>query len=652
MSKSNAKLKKLKLGTIHPRGWMAEQLRRNIEGMGGHLDELEPRMIATPYTTRETHEPWGEDCKAGWGAEISGNFWWGEIELAFTTGNEKLIAKVTKWVDEVLANARPDGYLGTYTEKDNMFDDYNGWGNALGMLALLAFYDATGREDVFEAVYRCMLWFCENWAGDRKTRYASTTLIEPMMICYEKTQDKRLLDFCHDFYDFLERNDLFDLSLSKLLSDELHYASNHASAIVQDLDHPALIYAQTGDKMYLRASTNTYDKLQNKGMQATGAVVCESEYLAPPGGVADSEYCSFTYYNKSLINLLTVTADTRYGDEMERGVFNAAEGARKKDEKAIAYMSAPNQLSAHIHSSRTGTLHQVYAPCVPTACCPVNSVRILPEFVASMAMEDNDGTLYFTTYAPAELSYRGMQITLDTLYPFRDTLIFTFSGGNETIPVKFRAPAWCDAPVMQINGIPCAFAVKDGWITPDVPMKDGDTVVLRLPMHVEVIRIDDTDRRAKYPLCIKYGPLVYSLQVPENWRAYAGRPATPLPEGWHWYEGGFIEPKSDLDVYDHNGIRKHLISWNVALDECIPADDLTVEEIDADGYPWEVPYIKLHLPAYKAPYSYPSYSCAFGEPYTEGGYSVTTHKLEIELIPYGMTALRITYFPRAKHRES
>ncbi len=222
---------------------MAEQLRRSIEGMGGHLDELEPQMIAPPHTTCETHIPWGEKYKAGWGAEISGNFWWGAIGLAFTTGDEAQISKVTKWVDEVLANARPDGYLGTYTETDDMYDDYNGWGNALGMLALLAFYDATGREDVFDAVYRCMLWFCDKWAGDQKTRYASTTLMEPMLYCYEKTGDRRLLDFCYDFYDFLERNDLFDLAMSKLLSDELHYTSNHASAIVQDIDHPALIYA-------------------------------------------------------------------------------------------------------------------------------------------------------------------------------------------------------------------------------------------------------------------------------------------------------------------------------------------------------------------------------------------------------------------------
>ena len=53
------KLSMLPLGSINPRGWMLEQLRRNKEGLGGNLPKLEPRMIATPYTTRETEPSWG-----------------------------------------------------------------------------------------------------------------------------------------------------------------------------------------------------------------------------------------------------------------------------------------------------------------------------------------------------------------------------------------------------------------------------------------------------------------------------------------------------------------------------------------------------------------------------------------------------------------
>ncbi len=648
MIENHAKLHRLPLGTIRPKGWLAEQLRRNIDGMGGHLDELEPAMIATPYTTRETHKPWGKEAQAGWGAEISGNYWTGLVYLAFGTGEPAMIAKADKWVEDVLKNRRPDGYLGTYTDEDNLFDDYNAWGNALGMNALLAYAEATGREDVFDAVYQCMLWFCENWAGDKKTRYAGITIVEPMVTCYRKTGDRRLLDFCHDYFDFLEKNDLFDISLSAMLSPELHYASQHGSACVQDMDHPALLYACTGDETYLRASINYYQKLYAKAIQAHGGVTCESEYIAPRGAVVETEYCGITYNNKSLQNLLTVTGEAHFADDIEKGVFNVAQGARKKDEKAVAYLSSPNQIQAHIRSSYVGNHHQVYAPCVPVACCAVNSVRILPEFLAGLAMHDGAGTLYWTTYAPASLTWQGMDIALDTLYPFRDKLTFTFHGDAAPVKVTFRKPGWCDAPALTVNGQDCAFTVADGWLTPAVAFGDGDTVVLTLPMGVTVETVDDGDRCGKFPVTVHYGPLLYALEVPGRWDAYKGEPATPLPEGWHWYYLMTVIPHDpNLDIYDDGGMRKYLISWNVALDEHLDPAAVTVEPVEADGYVWEEPYVRLHVPAYKAPYSYPPYGNVTLEPQTEGGYAYTTDKLEITLVPYGCTNLRISYFPRA-----
>ncbi len=140
--------------------------------------------------------------------------------------------------------------------------------------------------------------------------------------------------------------------------------------------------------------------------------------------------------------------------------------------------------------------------------------------------------------------------------------------------------------------------------------------------------------------------------MPESWDITPGYPATPLPEGWHWYAVNRIEKRdTTLNTYDQKGSLRHLISWNVALDEFLKPEDISVELMETDGYPWEEPYVKLHVPAYKAPYSYPVYSDSFGEPNTEGGYAVTMHRLQIELIPFGCTALRITYFPRGRHRE-
>lgn len=620
--------------------------------MGGHLDELEPGMIATPYTTRETYEGWGKEKCAGWGAEISGNYWTGLIKLAFTSGDTDMIRKAEKWVEEVIANRCEDGYLGTYREGDDFFDDYNAWGTSRGMEALLAYYDATGREDILEAVHSCMLWFCRNWTGDKKTRYAGIAIVETMTKTYKLTGDKKLLDFCYDYFDFMERNDLFDLSLSAMLSPEQHYMSNHGAGYAQLIGRPALIYACDGDEKYLKASLNAYKKAKEKFILPNGGITCETEYLAPLGSMVETEYCAYTEYSASLSSLAMITGDPGFIDDMETAVFNGAEGARKKDERAIAYMSSPNQIMANRVSSYARADFQVYAPCFPVACCPVNSVRIIPEFLQNVALRGDDG-LYFSAYAPVTVQYGSMKITLDTDYPFRDKLTFRFEAEDKdvpAIPCHFRIPAWCDSPSAKLNGHPVSLC-GSGYAAVDHMFGPGDVLELCLPMKPYITALNDKDRARIYPLSISRGPLLFSLPIPEMWKEYPGRPATPLPEGWHWYELDPVIPRSNLDFYEDMGMRRHLVVWNAALDEKLSPEDIEVTDDGSHDYPWEHSPISMHLRGWRAPYLYAPYAQTTLDPYVIGGYALVTEEMPIALIPYGCTALRISCFPRADLRD-
>ena len=160
--KKYQKLERFPLGAVKAEGYMKDQLIRSKNGMGGHLYELEPGMINDPYLHRTEVPQWSGGNQLGWGAEISGNYWTGFIQLAFVLGDEEMIAKATEWVDEMLKKRRADGYLGTYFEEGaDIYEDYNAWGTSCVMRGLLAFYEATGRQDVFDAVYGCMLWFAE-----------------------------------------------------------------------------------------------------------------------------------------------------------------------------------------------------------------------------------------------------------------------------------------------------------------------------------------------------------------------------------------------------------------------------------------------------------------------------------------------------------
>jgi mannose/cellobiose epimerase-like protein (N-acyl-D-glucosamine 2-epimerase family) len=251
MSNYFGKLKRFPLGAIHAQGFLKDQMLRGKDGIAGHLYELEPGMILDPYINKTQVNSWSGHDQLGWGAEISGNYWSGYIQYAFTLNDREMMDIATDWVNKMLTNQREDGYLGTYDDPDaNVYEDYNAWGTNCVMRGLIAFYEVTGREDVLDAIHKCMLWYTRVWAGDNKTSYAGPMIIEPMVFIYELTEDERLLAFAEEYAEFLCDHDIFNSSYKAFLENELHYNSNHTAAIGSMIRLPALLYSVTGKEKY------------------------------------------------------------------------------------------------------------------------------------------------------------------------------------------------------------------------------------------------------------------------------------------------------------------------------------------------------------------------------------------------------------------
>ena len=642
--KTYARRKTLPLGKIRARGFLREQLMRSKDGMGGHLPEIEPGMIADPYLQKTVVKQWDGGEISGWGAEISGNYYAGLIQLAFTLDDEELKEKAEAWVNAVLKTQREDGYLGTYREPDaKIYEDYNAWGNACGMRALLFYYEATGREDVFSAVYRCMLWFAREWAGEKKTCYAGALITEPMLYCYERTGDRRLLEFSVDYADYLCRKSIFANSYLDFSDPKLKYNANHTAAYGVAVRLPALLYAATGEKKYLDASVTGIEKILKKGVHLSGAPVSQSEFVAPVDATAEAEYCGFTFFNATYIHMAAITGKAHYGDLSEVVVYNAAQGAKRKDERAIAYLSSPNQITATENSSPCMGDMQLYAPCYPVSCCPVNSVAVVPEFIRGMASTDEEGNLYLTSYGPVQIRCDAFDITVDTLYPFRDDIRLTVEKAEKGL--FCRLPEWCREYTVTVNGKQVETSPdKDGYLC--LPEVKKSVVNLHFSAEVRVIRVDDADAAKKFPLAFMRGSLLFSLPIETEWIPFYPKTETPLSKEWPWYRLCPVTPKVDCpDSHERLGYERDLFPWSVAVDETLTPQALTVSFSEEGGYPWEKPPVRLTLPAYRAPLASAPYARRAFLPY--GDRLDVTEPLTLTLVPYGATNLRITYFSRA-----
>jgi len=638
---SHARLRALPLGAITAEGWLKTLLERNKDGMGGQMDELEPEMLHKPFIDRnhksKAGAPWA--YRPGWTGEFSGTYWTGLVQLAFTLDDSELKAKAGKWVEGVLALQEEDGYLGSYRPNENRMEDYSAWSGNWCYRALLSWHEATGDEEVLRAVHRGLLWFVENWAGDRKTPYVGTTLMEAMMAVYFKTGDERLYRWCLDYLEWLDRHDNHRHGMASLERPQLQFGEDHCVAFGENVKHPALVYRINGRPEYLEASRNGLEQIMTKAWQCTGGPSSNREHHSPPSADHETEYCNFATFLNTFAHMAGITGRAEYGDLMERLLFNAAQGARRKDERAICYMTSPNQLLATMNSTLYGCLpsYGVYAPCIHVACCPTQSVRIYPEFVRAMAMQDKDGNLYLPAYGPCRIrlaSATGADIEIreETAYPFRDTITLKVRASRPSKrTLHLKIPGWCNDYRVELNGKPVkGKPTADGYLPVAHEWRD-DTLTVRFDMEPRVVETDDVYFPDEPLRTVECGPLLFSVRVPVEWKDVPGTPITPLPAGWAWYEA---RPQGGADT---------LPSWS--LDLAAIEDGTAIEKVSGKSdHVWEDSPLKLKVPMRRSPQAYE----------LKSGKQVRVDKRNpvpcqgptemVELVPFGSTILRLTCF--------
>ena len=646
VSAAGPKYERLPLGSVVADGWLHDQLARSKAGMGGNLDVLEPEMIAKPYVTRDH----ASTVSPGWSGEISGEYWTGLVQLAYTLNDPELIAKAENWVRASLALQEEDGYLGSYRPTENRAEDYCAWSANWHFRALLAYYDATGDKTVLDAVHRCLLWFVEHWAGDAKTNYAGPTLIESMIDVYLLTGDERLGRWCVEYVDWLDENDAYRHGRKSFERPELLYNEDHSVAYAENVKHPALVSLFNGDPSLVAASENGLKNVFDKAWQCTGGPVSNFEYDGPPGSNHETEYCAYATYVNTFWRMATIVGDAKYGDLMEYTLFNGAQGARKNDERAIAYSTSPNQTLATIESASFACDpgYGAYAPCVYVACCPAQSVRIYPEYVRSMFLRDaEDGSIALLAYGPATATFKDgdvdVKISEKTIYPFGETIELSVACSDVwSKTLRLRKPTWCEKWSVSVDGEIIDAPEKDGWISVTRDWKEN-SVAATFEAKPRVEAIKDVQFKDEPLRVVRCGALLFALQFDEDWRPWPGRPITPLPEGWSWFD---VVCKTPPTFYSLNV--KELAANPNEIEKVVSEPTENV---------WDAPPLRLTLPATRSTLrAWPPYAKwnvrRTPTPYENPATPDDDAQVErIELVPFGCTALRQACFTVLKEAE-
>ncbi|MBQ9086162.1 MAG: glycoside hydrolase family 127 protein [Clostridia bacterium] len=431
---------------IEVSGFLKQFLKTQMDGLTGHIEEA-----GYPFNCVE----WGQPDHS---PETKNSTWWryeqvsywmdGYTRCAILLGDEKHIANAKRIIYNVIHH--PDGtYLGPVLLKEPD-EGWHRWPHVVFFRACMAMYDYTGDEAIPKAMEAHYLNDPVDYGRNRDVMN-----VEIMLWVYGITKNKELLRLAQEAYDrynqHCERDACDRVALSQNKPHEHGVTYNEYSKL------GAILYRATGKEEYLRASVNAFDKA-NRMFMLPGGCVCSDEYMESNHYYRSTETCDISDMTWSLAYLLRITKNPKYGDWIERCVFNAGIGATTEDFRALQYFSSANQVICDGQSNHNdyvkGSGWMQFAPNPGTECCPGNVNRFMPNYVLNMWGAEED-RVYCYTYGAGtftcEIGGKKVSIRETTNYPVIETVTFDIET-EVPFTLYYRFPSFMKNCRVSVDG--------------------------------------------------------------------------------------------------------------------------------------------------------------------------------------------------------
>jgi hypothetical protein len=664
-----AVLRDLPPGAIQPQGWM----RAHLEAQAKLTTALGD--IAYPFS----YPYWEgmEDAKDWFQWEQRAYWIDGSVRLSLLLGDDTVMAKPRAAIDYTLSHPSSNGFLGPQMlEFSGGPRGPNRWPNTVLFRGLMALADARPAPEGVDgdAIADAMRKHYLNDEAPYANGGRNITNMEPLLWCYERTGDQRLLEMAEKWWtDYINGATAAEARLEKM-SGQIRFhpysdlapsrvfsntpAEGHGVSYAEQSKLPAILYLYTGKEDYVKYVVAAQRRVLDYHMLIDG-IPSSQEGLSGTTALNEHETCDITDYPWSWSYVLMATGDGIWGDHIERACFNAHPGATRDDWKGIQYFSCPNQFLATLdcdpNSENPGTRRLAYQPnpAQYIGCCAGNKHRCVPNYVLRMWMKTSDNGLAATLYGPSKVTTKVgpanqlVQVTQKTNYPFEEEIRFEIKTDHPVaFPLLLRIPAWCDSPQIKVNGGSAHAERRTGFAVLHRSFKSGDVVTLSLPMKVK------TTEWPENGIGIERGPLVYAMPIEAKWSSF--------PEAAYSSE--------EFPTWEANPVSE----WNygLAVDPARTSSQVEVKrassppDLTNNPWPWSSSPVTLTVPVRKIEgwelrslpenpnpmkFTPENPSQRFTPPLpTPGQYNVGETVERVSLVPYGAAKLRLSIFPKIK----
>jgi hypothetical protein len=329
------------------------------------------------------------------------------------------------------------------------------------------------------------------------------TLPENLFLAYQRSGKPLYLEMAKKFLED-------DTYFNPLAEGNNVLPFEHAYSHVNAFNSALQAYITLGSEKHLRAAKNGFEMLQKTQSFATGGWGPNEAFGEPgTGQLGDSlalthasfeTPCGAYGHFKITRNLLRVTRDARYGDSMERVLYNTILGAWpiQADGTSFYYSDYANTGKKAWYKDKW-------------PCCSGTFPQLAADYHISTYLRSHDG-IYVNLFTPSIVHWTdsGTKLALAqvTRYPFDNKIEMQVSSSEpHECTIYVRIPAWATPnPVVMVNGKRVADAIEPGHFAAlHNTWRDGDRIEIELPMP---LRLEAVDANHPNLVALLQGPVV------------------------------------------------------------------------------------------------------------------------------------------------
>lgn len=476
---------------LKPKGWVKKQLKLQAEGLSGNLDKMWPDI---------KESAWIGGTREGWERVP---YWLdGFIPLAYLLENEDMIARAKKYIDAILSSQKEDGWICPCADEER--ETYDTWAVQLISKVLVVYYECSSDERIPDAIYRLLKNYYEllksgtiklfNWG---KFRWFEAFIA--IRFTYERYKEDWLRELAlllkHQGADYNSFTELWKRPLYRWrFETHIVNLTMMLKSEVVCCDITAQDYCDNAEylhKILTRCNGTVYESF-------TG-----DECLSGLSAIQGTELCAIVEQMYSYELLYAYTGDTKWAERLEVLAFNALPASISDDMWTHQYVQMSNQISCEKFLGKSifgtnGAEAHLFGLEPNFGCCTANFNQGWPKFALS-AFLHRENTVLNAFMLPSELKTDGINILLETNYPFENTAKYTVNTEKD-FTFKIRVPSF--AQNLTVNGK----VLDTSELTLDI--KRGSQVI-----DIEFDTLPHFVKRPYDLYAVKCGSLLFSVPI-------------------------------------------------------------------------------------------------------------------------------------------